>query len=174
MRVFVPVGRASLGLKEIPVNCSRDPRAFAWKVVRQHDDYTYFENAVTGRRSCSIRVIVIDQKYRPCDPHLSFPHSRCYLRPRVWKSTNSPGRKSSVFIGLPCRMRSLPGCGPATTSPQRIPPKGVGRAFRILHASFSQSEGHVVYIAERDRSRNFAGVSPVQRLKARTSAAGSV
>jgi hypothetical protein len=25
---------------------------FAWKVVRQHDCYTYFENAVTGRRSC--------------------------------------------------------------------------------------------------------------------------
>jgi len=24
----------------------------AWKVVRQHDGYTYFENAVTGRRSC--------------------------------------------------------------------------------------------------------------------------
>ena len=23
---------------------------FAWKVVRQHDGYTYFENAVTGRR----------------------------------------------------------------------------------------------------------------------------
>jgi hypothetical protein len=22
---------------------------FAWKVVRQHDGYTYFENAVTGR-----------------------------------------------------------------------------------------------------------------------------
>ena len=25
---------------------------FAWKVVRQHDGYTYFENAVTGRRRC--------------------------------------------------------------------------------------------------------------------------
>ena len=24
----------------------------AWKLVRQHDGYTYFENAVTGRRSC--------------------------------------------------------------------------------------------------------------------------
>jgi hypothetical protein len=23
---------------------------FAWKVVRQHDSYTYFENAVTGQR----------------------------------------------------------------------------------------------------------------------------
>jgi hypothetical protein len=25
---------------------------FAWKVVRQHDCYTYSENAVTGQRSC--------------------------------------------------------------------------------------------------------------------------
>jgi hypothetical protein len=25
---------------------------FAWKVVCQHDGYTYFENAVTGRRRC--------------------------------------------------------------------------------------------------------------------------
>jgi hypothetical protein len=25
---------------------------FAWKVVRQHDGYTYFENAVTGQRNC--------------------------------------------------------------------------------------------------------------------------
>ena len=25
---------------------------FAWKVVRQCDGYTYFENAVTGRRRC--------------------------------------------------------------------------------------------------------------------------
>ncbi len=25
---------------------------FAWKVLRQHDSYTYFENAVTGQRSC--------------------------------------------------------------------------------------------------------------------------
>jgi hypothetical protein len=25
---------------------------FAWKVVRQHDGDTYFENAITGRRSC--------------------------------------------------------------------------------------------------------------------------
>jgi hypothetical protein len=25
---------------------------FAWKVVRQHDGYTYFENAVTGQRTC--------------------------------------------------------------------------------------------------------------------------
>ena len=25
---------------------------FAWKVVRQYDGYTYFENAVTGRRTC--------------------------------------------------------------------------------------------------------------------------
>ena len=24
---------------------------FAWKVVRQHNGYTYFENAVTGRRT---------------------------------------------------------------------------------------------------------------------------
>ena len=26
---------------------------FAWKVVRQHDGYTHFENAVTGRRDVS-------------------------------------------------------------------------------------------------------------------------
>jgi hypothetical protein len=26
--------------------------SFAWKVVRQHDGYTYFENAVTGQRNC--------------------------------------------------------------------------------------------------------------------------
>jgi hypothetical protein len=25
---------------------------FAWKVVRQHNGYTYIENAVTGRRRC--------------------------------------------------------------------------------------------------------------------------
>jgi len=25
---------------------------FAWKVVRQRNGYTYFENAVTGRRRC--------------------------------------------------------------------------------------------------------------------------
>jgi hypothetical protein len=25
---------------------------FAWKVVRQHDGYTYFENAITVQRSC--------------------------------------------------------------------------------------------------------------------------
>jgi hypothetical protein len=25
---------------------------FAWKVVREHDGYTYFENAITGRRRC--------------------------------------------------------------------------------------------------------------------------
>ena len=25
---------------------------FAWKVVRQHDGYTYFENAITGQRTC--------------------------------------------------------------------------------------------------------------------------
>jgi hypothetical protein len=25
---------------------------FAWKFVRQHDGYTYLENAVTGQRSC--------------------------------------------------------------------------------------------------------------------------
>jgi hypothetical protein len=25
---------------------------FAWKVVRQHDGYTYSENAITGQRSC--------------------------------------------------------------------------------------------------------------------------
>ena len=25
---------------------------FAWKVVRQHDGCTYFENAITGQRSC--------------------------------------------------------------------------------------------------------------------------
>ena len=25
---------------------------FAWKVVRQHNGYSYFENAVTGRRRC--------------------------------------------------------------------------------------------------------------------------
>ena len=25
---------------------------FAWKVVRQHDGYTYLENAVTGQRQC--------------------------------------------------------------------------------------------------------------------------
>ena len=25
---------------------------FAWKVVRQHDGYTYLENSVTGRRTC--------------------------------------------------------------------------------------------------------------------------
>ena len=25
---------------------------FAWKVVRQHDGYTYLENTVTGRRTC--------------------------------------------------------------------------------------------------------------------------
>jgi hypothetical protein len=25
---------------------------FAWKVVRQYDGYTYFENAVTGQRRC--------------------------------------------------------------------------------------------------------------------------
>ena len=25
---------------------------FAWKVVRQYDGYTYFENAITGQRRC--------------------------------------------------------------------------------------------------------------------------
>ena len=25
---------------------------FAWKVVRQHEGYNYFENAVTGQRRC--------------------------------------------------------------------------------------------------------------------------
>ena len=25
---------------------------FAWKVVRQHDGYTYFENSITGQRRC--------------------------------------------------------------------------------------------------------------------------
>ena len=25
---------------------------FAWKVVRQYDGYSYFENAITGRRCC--------------------------------------------------------------------------------------------------------------------------
>jgi hypothetical protein len=25
---------------------------FAWKVVRQHDGYTYSENAITGQRRC--------------------------------------------------------------------------------------------------------------------------
>jgi hypothetical protein len=25
---------------------------FAWKVVRHHDGYTYFENSITGQRSC--------------------------------------------------------------------------------------------------------------------------
>jgi hypothetical protein len=25
---------------------------FAWKVVRHRDGYTYFENAITGRRRC--------------------------------------------------------------------------------------------------------------------------
>jgi hypothetical protein len=25
---------------------------FAWKVVGRHDGYTYFENAITGRRHC--------------------------------------------------------------------------------------------------------------------------
>jgi hypothetical protein len=25
---------------------------FAWKLVRQHNGYSYFENAVTGRRRC--------------------------------------------------------------------------------------------------------------------------
>jgi hypothetical protein len=25
---------------------------FAWKVVRQHDGYIYFENAITGQRRC--------------------------------------------------------------------------------------------------------------------------
>jgi hypothetical protein len=25
---------------------------FAWKVVRQHDGYSYSENALTGQRSC--------------------------------------------------------------------------------------------------------------------------
>lgn len=28
--------------------------AFAWKVVRQHDGCTYFENAVTGQRRCRL------------------------------------------------------------------------------------------------------------------------
>ena len=26
---------------------------FAWKVVRQHDGYTYFENSITGQRRCN-------------------------------------------------------------------------------------------------------------------------
>jgi hypothetical protein len=25
---------------------------FAWKVVRQRDGYTYFQNAISGQRSC--------------------------------------------------------------------------------------------------------------------------
>ena len=51
-RVFVPVGRSS-GLGRTPVKLLAWICApFAWKVVRQHNGYTYLENTVTGRRSC--------------------------------------------------------------------------------------------------------------------------
>ena len=41
------------GLGRIPVKllawiCA----SFAWKVVRQHDSYIYFQNAIMGQRSC--------------------------------------------------------------------------------------------------------------------------
>src|SRR5580704_9581695 len=30
---------------------------FAWKVVRQHDGYTYFENSITGQRQLPLAMI---------------------------------------------------------------------------------------------------------------------
>jgi hypothetical protein len=39
---------------------------FAWKVVRQHDGYTYFENSITGQRRCNWTSSVwghIDHKF---------------------------------------------------------------------------------------------------------------
>ena len=60
-REFSFLSAGHLGLGRIRLNYSRGSACpFAWKVVRQHDGYTYFENAVTGRRSHSIRVIMAD------------------------------------------------------------------------------------------------------------------
>jgi hypothetical protein len=51
--VGVSFNGARVGLGRDPMKLLAWIRApFAWKVVRQHDGYTYFENAVTGRRRC--------------------------------------------------------------------------------------------------------------------------
>jgi hypothetical protein len=42
-----------MALGRVPMKLlARIGAPFAWKVVCQHDGYTYFENAVTGRRRC--------------------------------------------------------------------------------------------------------------------------
>jgi hypothetical protein len=52
-REFSFLSAGSGGLGRIPVKLLAWICApFAWKVVRQHNGYSYFENAVTGRRRC--------------------------------------------------------------------------------------------------------------------------
>ena len=41
------------GLGRVPMKLlARIGAPFAWKVVRQHDGYSYLENAITGQRRC--------------------------------------------------------------------------------------------------------------------------
>ena len=52
-REFRSCRQSQGGLGRIPVKLLAWICApFAWKVVRQHNGYSYFENAVTGRRRC--------------------------------------------------------------------------------------------------------------------------
>ena len=51
---------------------------FAWKVVRQHDGYTYLENTVTGR----------------CDRHHGHSQVRCYFVARL-------GGLDAQTVGVP-------------------------------------------------------------------------
>src|SRR5262245_41171679 len=78
-------------------------------------------------------------------------------------------------VGLPVGASELSGCGceGIDTRRQVIDHK---RHQRVVAIDIGGTRVQVclVHIAERGLSRNFDGVSPVQRLKARTSAAGSV
>ena len=54
------LGTVGVSFNGVSVRLGRDPMKllarigapFAWKVVRQHDGYTYFENSITGQRRC--------------------------------------------------------------------------------------------------------------------------
>jgi hypothetical protein len=54
------LGTVGVSFNGVRVRLGRDPMKllarigapFAWKVVRQHDGYTYFENSITGQRRC--------------------------------------------------------------------------------------------------------------------------
>jgi len=55
------LGTVGVSFNGVRVRLGRDPMKllarigapFAWKVVRQHDGYTYFENSITGQRRCN-------------------------------------------------------------------------------------------------------------------------